>query len=238
MERIFIVNYGYNNGWIVDKLAQDLQIALQAMGYLCRRGELNDYQGEEIVYHLQHHWTTPIPQAKHNSVFYTHTINVLGEMDLDTIKGKFDSYICMSPEDAQYLIELGFDEKKVFGKTLPIRNPYVKPISIGIFSACYYDHVKKEQWLIDFCKANKDAKLANYVFIGKGWGKVCQELENLGCSYEWHNVSRNLPFEYRFQQDKLSSLNYYIYMGMDGGAMGTYDAYYGCPTLRDIRWVS
>ena len=48
---------------------------------------------------------------------------------------------------------------------------------------------------------------------------------------EWHNVSRKLPFEYQFQQNKLSSLDYYIYMGMDGGAMGAYDAYAQCVPL-------
>ncbi|MBQ7439180.1 MAG: hypothetical protein IJV28_04350 [Paludibacteraceae bacterium] len=225
MESVFIVNYGYDSSWIVGKLARDIESSLQKAGIPCRNGELDDYNGEEIVFHMQYHWASPIPTAKHNSVFYTHTINVLYETDIQMLKDRFDSFICMSPEDAQYLIELGFDQSKVFGRILPIRTPFIKPISIGIFSACYGNHVKNEQWLIDYCTRNPDAKYANFVFVGKGWGGVCEALENLGCTYEWHNVSRSLPYEYLFQINKLANLNYYIYMGMDGGAMGTYDAY-------------
>lgn len=225
MESVFIVNYGFDNSWIVGKLARDIESALNKMGIPCRNGSLDDYNGEEIVFHLQHHWASPIPMAKHNSVFYTHSINTLYEADIHMLKDKFDSFICMSPEDVQYLIELGFDSSKVFGRILPIRTPFIKPISIGIFSACYSDHVKNEHWIIDYCKSNPDSRFANFVFVGRGWGNICAQLEALDCSYEWHNASRSLPYEYEFQINKLASLNYYIYMGMDGGAMGTYDAY-------------
>lgn len=226
MERIFFACYNYDNSWIIGKLADDTIAYLSQIGYVCRKGQLDDYQGEEIVYHLNYHRAKPIVGAKHNSVFYTHSVNLNYEIDLEKLKGCFDSYICMSPEDAQFLIELGFNPKKVYGRTLPIRNAYVKPLTIGIFSACYdYYTVKNEDWLVEYCKQNPNAKFIDWVFIGKGWNKITPELEEMGCSFEWHNISRHLPYEYRFQQEKLASLNYYIYMGMDGGAMGTYDAY-------------
>lgn len=225
MERIFFVNYGYDDSWIIGKLANDMISVLTSMGYLCKRGELSDYDGEEIVYHLSHRKSSPILAAKHNSVFYTHTNNIDREFDLEKLKGEYDSYICMSEEDAQFLIELGFDPSKVFGRTLPIRNAHVQPISVGIFSARYNDGVKNEGWLLEYCKENPNAKYVNWVFVGANWGSVVLKLESLGCSFEWINISRYLPYEYRYQQEKLSRLNYYFYMGMDGGAMGTYDAY-------------
>ena len=225
MDRIFIVDYGYSHDWIMGKIADDIVKAASSLGYQCRCGSFDDYQDEEICYHLAYHLAVPIPNAKHNSVFYTHLNDVLKEDTLLSIRDKFDSYICMSPEDAQFLIDLGFDQTKVYGKILPVRNTYVKPISIGIFSACYDDGRKNEQWLIDFCTQNEDAKYVNFVFVGQGWGRVVEALEKHGCSSEWHNVSRKMPYEYQFQQNKLASLNYYIYMGMDGGAMGAYDAY-------------
>lgn len=225
MERIFINLYGYKKDWIMGKIALDIEKTARDLGYQCRCGEFADYDGEEICYHLAHHLALPINRAKHNSVFYTHLNDVLKEKNLVDIKDKFDSFICMSPEDAQFLIELGFDKKKVYGRILPVRNNYIRPISIGIFSACYPDGRKNEEWLLDYCKKNSDSYLANFVFVGPGWGKVVDKLESIGCSYEWHNVSRKMPYEYQFQQNKLAGLNYYIYMGMDGGAMGTYDAY-------------
>lgn len=226
MDRIFIAEYNYDSSWIIGKLADDMIKYLTLKGYECNKGKIENYAGEEIVYHLNYHMAKPIRGARHNSVFYTHSVNALYETDLECIKGEFDSYICMSPEDAEYLIELGFDSAKVFGRTLPIRSPYVKPLSIGIFSACYgYYSVKNEDWLVEYCKHCSNAKYVDWVFIGTGWGKITPQLEEMKCSFEWHNISRYLPYEYRFQQEKLSSLNYYIYMGMDGGAMGTYDAY-------------
>jgi len=213
------------------KIADDIQKCAKALGYSCRCGKTEDYQGEEICYHLNYAIAKPISQARHNSVFYTHLNDVFQELNIVEIKENFDSFICMSPEDAQFLIELGFDSKKVFGRVLPVRNTYVKPLSIGIFSACYPDGRKNEQWIVDYCRENDNARLVNFVFIGQGWGNVVNQLESLGCTYEWHNVSRKLPYEYQFQQNKLSTLNYYIYMGMDGGAMGAYDAYAQCVPL-------
>jgi hypothetical protein len=225
MDRIFINTYVFDNDWIVGKIANDIKLEAERLGYACRCGKTEEYDNEEICYHMSYHLASPIPQAKHNSVFVTHIDDPCKEKVLCDLNGLFDSYICMSQEDAQYLIELGFDRNKVFGKTLPVRNTYLRPISIGIFSACYPDGRKNEQWLIDYCRQNSDSKLVNFVFIGKGWNRVCDDLESLDCSYEWHNASRKMPYEYQFQQNKLSSLDYYIYMGMDGGAMGSYDAY-------------
>lgn len=225
MKSIFINMYVFSNDWIVGKIANDIKNEAERLGYTCRCGTTEEYNNEDICYHMSYHLAVPIPQAKHNSVFVTHIDDAYKEKLVCDMKNRFDSYVCMSQEDAHYLIELGLDKTKVFGRTLPVRNTYLRPISIGIFSACYPDDRKNEQWLIDYCKQNKESKLVNFVFIGKGWNRVCNELEALDCSYEWHNASRKLPYEYQFQQNKLACLDYYIYMGMDGGAMGSYDAY-------------
>lgn len=224
MERIFI-NMHEGADWILRFLAQDIQREAEALGYSCRIGKFEDYDGEDIYLDYLYNAAVPMKRAKHNSVFYTHLNYTLQEKHLCSLKDKFDSFICMSPEDAAFLIELGFDKNKVYGRTLPVRNTYIKPISIGIFSACYPDDRKNEAWLIEYCKSHKNAQLANFVFIGKDWGRVVAALNENGCSATWYSISRNLPYEYQFQQNQLALLDYYIYMGMDGGAMGTYDAY-------------
>ncbi len=209
----------------MDILTDDIMREAKAMGYECKKGSYKDYNGEEIVYHQWWYQCVPMKEAKHNSVFYTHLNFSLREDYLVSIKDKFDSFICMSPEDAEFLIELGFDKKKVFGRILPVRNTYIRPISIGIFSTCYDDGRKNERWLLDYASSHDNAKYANFVFVGKGWQNVASSLEGLNCSFEWLNVSRKMPYEYQYQQNRLAELDYYIYMGMDGGAMGTYDAY-------------
>ena len=62
----------------------------------------------------------------------------------------------MSQEDREFLLQLGFDKEKTFGLALPVRNDYVRPLNLGIFSAYYKDGRKNEKWLLDFIKSEKN----------------------------------------------------------------------------------
>jgi len=231
MKSIFI-NIHTGVDWILRFLAEDIKKSAQKLGIECNVGDFENYNGEEVYFDFLYNSATPMKGAKHNSVFFTHVnLSINEKYILRPLRDKFDSFICMSPEDAEFLIELGFDEKKVFGHTLPVRNNYIKPLAVGIFSSCYRDGVKNEKWLIEYCKTHDCARLANFIFIGRDWDNVVKTLNEYGCSSTWYNITRKLPYEYQYQQNLLSQLDYYIYMGMDGGAMGTYDAYAQCVKL-------
>ena len=88
-------------------------------------------------------------------------------------------------------------------------------------------------WSVYFWKGYKfhlrkgyDLKNIIFVFIGNGWGSFVNKLEENDLSFEWHRTSSNVHSEYLYQQNKLESLDSYFYLGFDGGAMGTYDAYF------------
>lgn len=211
--------------WILKILADDICEGAKRLGFDCNKGPVENYGGEDVCYHMWWRYAVPVEKAKINAIFITHTDDAFKEKELLSIKDKYDIFIPMSPEDEQFLIELGFDRNKVHGVNLPVRNTYVRPLSIGIFSRCYSDKRKNEQWLLDYCKSHPDSKYVNFVFIGQGWGEFVEELSSYCCSFQWINISRKMPYEYMFQQLELSRLDYYLYMGMDGGAMGAYDAY-------------
>ena len=216
---------GMDPGWIVGKIAEDITRELKSKGYTSNYGEPKDYNNEDVCYHMGWAYAKPQKNAKINSVFITHIDDKFKENLIVSMKDQFDSFVCMSYESKCFLEELGFDKNKVFGLPLPARNQYVKPLSLGVCCSYYKDNRKNEKWLLDFCENNSDINLVNFVFIGPDWGKYLKMLSMFDCSFEWHNTSRNLPFEYQFQQNKLSNLDYYFYLGFDGGAMGTYDAY-------------
>lgn len=220
---VFIHEAGAN--WILKILGEDIYKGLSRLGYTCHKGPYEDYQGEDISFHMWWRFAQPYKEAKINAVFITHTDDAVKEGDLIRMKNQFDIFVTMSPEDAQFLIELGFDKNKVFGLNLPVRNTYIRPMTMGIFSACYPDHRKNDHWLQEYCLTHELARLVNFVFIGSGWGDFVNQLEKDGCSFQWINISRRMPHEYFYQQLLLSQVDYYVYMGMDGGAMGTYDAY-------------
>jgi len=213
------------HNWILEILGNDIYEGFKQLGYQCKKGTYDDYNDEDISFHMW--WGNALPhhKAKVNAVFITHTDDKIKEEKLKKIKNDFDVYFCMSAEDAQFLIELGYDKTKVYGINLPVRNQYIRPLAIGIFSRCYPDKRKNEEWLFNYCKANPISKYVDFIFIGDGWGGFVNRLAELGCSFQWHNVSRDMPYEYMYQQQKLTCFDYYIYMGMDGGAMGSYDAY-------------
>lgn len=229
MYKSLFINTTAASNWIFRIIAEDICREAQKLGLICRLGTLDEYQGEDIVYHMWWRLAVPIKGAKINSVFITHTDDALKEYDLKKMKDRFDSYVCMSLEDAKFLCNIGYDSSKVVGIDLPARNTYIRPLSVGIFSACYPDGRKNEQWLLNYCEVDENAKLLNFVFIGTGWFMITKRLEELSISFEWHNVPRSLPYEYQYQQNILKDVDYYMYMGMDGGAMGTLDAYaMGC----------
>ena len=217
-----------SGNWILHILGDDIFRELQGLGYICRKGPFEEYKGEDIGFHMWWRHAQPYKEAKINAVFVTHVDDSIKEHDLVQMKDNFDYFFCMSPEDAHFLVELGFEENRVFGLNLPVRNSYIRPLSVGIFSNSYLSkgmNTKNELWLIDFCKNHPHSNLINFVFIGHGWESTAKELEKYHCSFEWHCVDRSMPYEYFFQQLKLETLDYYLYMGMDGGAMGAYDAY-------------
>lgn len=223
---IFISISGMDPGWIIGKISNDLKEVFTHQGIDCQVGSPAEYNNQEVCYHMGWAYATPQKNAKINPIFITHIDDKLKENLLVSLIDKFDYFISMSIEDEQFLIDLGFPAEKCFGLTLPIRNTYIRPLSIGIFSSVYSDGRKNEQWLLDFCIENETSQLFNFVFIGPDWGKFVDKLAKLQCSFEWHHTSRVMPFEYEFQQQKLQNLDYYFYPGFDGGAMGSYDAYF------------
>jgi hypothetical protein len=223
---IFISISGMDPGWIIGKISMDLMRYFNNLGYKCQVGSPSEYKDQEICYHMGWAYATPQKNAKINSIFITHIDDRSKENLLVSLKEDFDHFITMSLEDEQFLIDLGFSPDKCFGLTLPVRNTYIKPLTIGIFSAFYLDGRKNEKWLLDFCTNNESSQLFNFVFIGPDWSFFVDKLVKLNCTFEWHHTSRVMPFEYQFQQHKLQKLDYYFYPGFDGGAMGSYDAYF------------
>ena len=222
---VFISCNGMDPNWIVGHIFKDLQFELLKNGIQCSFGSSDEYNNQEICFHVGWAYSKPELKANKNFLFITHLDDKLKERHILSSKDLYDGFITMSKSDADYLFTLGFDKSKIHGIDLPVRNKYIKPLSLGIFSACYPDGRKNENWIIDFL-TNKDLnKYLNLIYIGPGWGNHISQLEKLDISFEWHCASRDLKSEYEFQQRKLINLDYYFYLGNDGGAMGTYDAY-------------
>ena len=130
--------------WILKILGEDILKGFEKLGWTCHSGRYAGYDGEDVALHMWWRTAQPYKAARCNAVFITHTDDIYKENDLVRMKDDFDAYFCMSEEDGRFLVELGYDPAKVFGFALPVRNHYVRPLQIGIFSRCYSDKRKNE----------------------------------------------------------------------------------------------
>jgi hypothetical protein len=221
---VFIVEPA-NQGWIIERLMRDIAAALVEQGIAARIGHASNYAGEDVIFNSRYLEPFRDPRAQVNSLFVTHIDDRLRERELRRTFGSFDSYVCLSPHDAEFVAGLKGDSQGVIGLELPPRDLTVRPARLGLFSACYADGRKNQKWITDYFRSPPDARRASFilVFLGDGWEKFSRDMAAQDLNYEIYRYSRNLPGEYQLYKEVLPSLDALIYLGFDGGAMSVYD---------------
>lgn len=214
-----------SQGWIIEKLVDDIVEVLDQIGIQSSRGIFSDYSGEDVIFNTRFLSSNSDSRAKINSIFVTHIDDVLKEVQFKFESKKFESIICLSQQDCRLASQLLGREHGLIGINLPPRSVSVRPIKLAYFSSRYQDQRKNEIWLKEyFLNHNPDAKKAFVIsFLGRDWERFCEELGDVGVSYEIVQYSTSLSAEYELYKEKLSQNDYLIYLGFDGGAMSVYD---------------
>jgi hypothetical protein len=225
IKSVFIVEPD-DQGWIIERLMRDIAADLNARGISARIGNGGEYRGEEVIFNSRFLIALSDPRASVNSVFITHVDDKTKEFELRSTFARFNSFVCLSPHDAEFVIALRGDRRCVTGIELPAREVRVRPIRIVMFSARYEDGRKNEQWIIDYFRDKSPEQRGAFVFcfLGWGWESFCAELAALEMNYEIYRYSRYVPGEYELYKEILPSADALIYLGFDGGAMSVYDA--------------
>lgn len=222
---VFVVEPG-NEGWIIERLTRDVVAELRTRGIDARIGTGGAYGGEDVIFNSRFLTALSDSRARVNSLFITHIDDRIKEMELRANTARFNSFVCMSPHDAEFIAALKGDARGVVGIELPARDLVVRPIRIAFFSAYYPDGRKNEQWIIDCFRGRTAEQRAAFIFcfLGWGWESFCEKLASLDMNYEIYRYSRFFPGEYQLYKDALKSAEVLIYPGFDGGAMSVYDA--------------
>jgi hypothetical protein len=215
-----------NQEWIIEALMRDIALEFNKLGIHTKIGPEKFYQGEDVVFNSRYLSPTFKNSAKVNSLFITHIDDVIKERELKLTFDTYNSFVCLSPEDASFLISLKGSTTNVIGINLPSRSSNVQPLHLALFSACYEDGRKNEQWILDYFNnrpnINRNAFL--FSFLGWGWARLCSELDLLDINYKVTRYSRTLIGEYALYKHSLSDVDVLIYPGFDGGSMSIYDA--------------
>ena len=214
------------NGWIIEQLMIDIANVLRSRGVETRTGSREGYEGEDVLFNARYLFAHPSKRAKVNSLFVTHVDDKLKELELRARLGNFNSVVCMSPQEADYVAALAGSHAGITGIELPARDIKVRPIRLGMFSAWYEDGRKNEHWITEYFSDKPPRCRQSFVFcfIGWGWERFCATLAAMDMNYEIIRYSRSTPDEYEIQREVLARIDALIYLGFDGGAMSIYDA--------------
>jgi len=213
-------------GWIIEHLMRDIAGELGRRGIPTRIGKGAGYAGEDVVFNSRFLTALSDERARVNSLFITHVDDCSKERELRTSFRRFNSFVCLSPQDADFVIAMKGDRGGVVGIELPPRELRVRPIRLAMFSARYDDGRKNEQWIVDYFRHKTTEQRGAFVFcfLGWGWESFCATLAGMEMNYEVYRYSRYAPGEYQLYQEALITADALIYLGFDGGAMSVYDA--------------
>lgn len=215
-----------DHGWIIERLMRDIATELERLGVTARIGPRAGYEGEDVIFNSRFLIPLSDTRARVRSLFITHLDDQVKEMELRSRAPQFNSLVCLSGQEADFISGVLQDRAGVIGIDLPARDLVVAPLRLALFTARYEDHRKNEQWLLDYFMDKGREHKDNFVIclMGWGWEPFCATLSELEMNYEIYRYSRFTPGEYGMYKAVLPSMDCLAYLGFDGGAMCVYDA--------------
>lgn len=215
-----------DQGWIIERLMRDIAGELEQLGVVARIGPHWGYAGEEVIFNSRFLVPTSDDRARVRSLFITHVDDRVKEMELRSRSKQFNSFVCLSGQEADFISGVVQRRQGVIGIDLPARDLVVAPLRLALFTARYDDHRKNEQWLLDYFSDKGREHKDNFVIclMGWGWEPFCATLSKMEMNYEIYRYSRFTPGEYGMYKTVLPSMDCLVYLGFDGGAMCVYDA--------------
>lgn len=212
-----------NRSWIIEKIAEKLAGALTDFGDNVAIVE-DPANGFDIVHHMS--WAfarqrSPSP----STMFITHLDDIYKMNEVrSTLKSYVDVGLCMSRDTMNQLTGHGVPQDAVRFIS-PAHDPLAvrRRIVVGITSRVYKDGRKREGLLIEL---SKRMDLGNFEFqiFGAGWNHVVDALRRAGSTVLYSPGSSDYGADYQDILSALERFDYYLYLGMDEGSLGTLDA--------------
>lgn len=229
--RVNLVLNPANRSWIIQKIAEELAQHLVPYEVRASLTESPEHDAD-LVHHMS--WAfanvaTPQP----STMFITHLDDLykLNEVR-SALASKVDIGICMSSDTMQQLERHGVPNSSLYfispahDATAPGRR-----IVIGITSRVYPDGRKREVLLHGLAQRMR-LDLFEFQIFGAGWESTAAQLETAGALVRHARESEDYRHDYEAIRKALPHFDYYLYLGMDEGSLGTLDALYaGVPTI-------
>lgn len=218
-----IVLHPDNRSWIIEKIALKLQEHASEFGVTATVGE--DQRSDVSVNHWMSFAFANVRHMTPATMFITH---IDDPFKLSLVKNELvngvDVGICMSSHMAAELVARGVDAKNLCyvspahdGKIIPRR------IIIGLTTRLYPDGRKREALLLRLAqKMRLDA--FRFDIFGAGWDHVVPVLSAAGAEVRYFPGTPDYQADYNEMMAAIPNFDYYVYLGLDEGSLGTLDA--------------
>lgn len=212
-----------NRSWIIQKIAENLARDLNQQGVATSITDTVD-DSADLVHHMS--WAfANIKTRQPSTMFITHLDDlyklhqVRSSLAVDVRVG-----ICMSSDTLRQLQAQGCGENSLYFIS-PAHDGLIKPrrIVIGITSRVYPDGRKREALLSEIAR-RMDLSAFEFRIFGLGWEPTAQALLAAGAQVSNFGESNDFRKDYDAIQAAIPHFDYYLYLGLDEGSLGTLDA--------------
>lgn len=221
--RITILLNHNNRSWIIEKMAERLARELVLLGCEATVSGSID-PSSDLVHHMSWAFANS-PTTQPSTMMITHLDDHLKFMQIKTtLETNVAVGICMSNDTRQQLILRGSPASQLVAIG-PAHDGAMSPrrIVIGLTTRLYPDGRKGEHLLVGLA-STFDLSAFEFRIFGKGWDHVIPILERAGAAVVYAGESDDFQADYRAIQRAVPLFDYYLYLGMDEGSLGTLDA--------------
>ncbi len=215
--KVRIVCYEDTNLWILGKFALKLQEHLITMGFQCDIAKTPDLTAD-INHHIIY-YDYDGQKSTSDTVMITH---IDTEWKLEKIRKQLEVAelgICMSMDTVQKLATAGIPRDKLC-YILPAHDEIIKPLPlvVGLTSKIHNDGRKREYMLPQLARHISPNDFM-FRIMGDGWHEIVGLLKEMGFTVDYYDA-----FDYELNKRLVPDFDYYLYLGLDEGAMGFIDA--------------
>ncbi|MCC7071722.1 MAG: glycosyltransferase [Deltaproteobacteria bacterium] len=219
-----------NRAWIIQKIAERFRDQLPAFGAEATITESVDASAD-VVHHMSWAFAEQTPQP--STMFITHLDDPLKMQEARArLRRDVRLGICMSRDTMQQLIDHGCPPSSVYFIG-PAHDGLARPrrIVLGLTTRLYPDGRKREALLHEIAE-RMDLSPFEFQIFGIGWERTAERLRAAGALVHDHGESDDYRKDYQAILEALPRFDYYLYLGLDEGSLGTLDALAaGVPTI-------
>jgi hypothetical protein len=221
--KVRVVLAEQNASWIIGKMASRLVDELGRLGVTATLAA--DADDTADINHWMSYAVVTRRAGRASTFFITHIDDPYKTASVaHLLRERADLGLCMSRDMMRTLVAGGIPQDRLW-YVLPAFDPPAEPrrIRIAITTRLYPDGRKREDLLVRLA-AERDLSSFHFEIAGSGWDEVVPLLRAAGATVQWSPGSEDYQADYRELLESMRSCDYYLYLGMDEGSLGTLDA--------------